>query len=267
MNDQNRTYTLITGGSMGIGFELARIFASNGHNLILVARDELELRTAVNQLQMSDVEVIGLQKDLFEPNAAFELYDTVTQKNWVVDILVNNAGQGQYGLFKDTDINRELDIIQLNICSLVVLTKKFLAGMLERGEGKILNLSSIASKAPGPWQSVYHGTKAFIQSFSEALHSELKEMNITVTALLPGTTDTDFFNKAGMLESKAVQDEDDLADPAKVAKDGYEALMRGDDKVISGFKNKMTVAASNVMTDSKAADTMSKKQEPVDRSK
>src|SRR3954471_4995299 len=130
--------------------------------------------------------------------------------------------------------NRELAIIQLNISSLVVLTKQFLQDMLARGEGKILNLSSIASKMPGPWQSVYHGTKAFVQSFTEAIRSEVKDKGITVTALLPGTTDTDFFNKAHMLASKAVQDEDKLADPAVVAKDGYEALMAGKDMVISG---------------------------------
>jgi hypothetical protein len=126
-----------------------------------------------------------------------------------------------------------------------------------------LNLASIASKLPGPLQSVYHATKAFILSFSEALRSELSETNITVTALLPGVTDTDFFRKAGMLDSKAVQDKDAMADPAEVAKDGYEALMAGDDKVISGFKNKAQIAISNMMPDSTVANTLKKQQEPV----
>jgi len=145
----------------------------------------------------------------------------------------------------------------------VILTKHFLQEMVERNDGKILNLASIASKLPGPRQSVYHATKAFILSFSKALRSELSETNITVTALLPGVTDTDFFRKAEMLDSKAVQDKEAMADPADVAKDGYDALMVGDDKVISGFKNKVQVAASNLMPDSTVADALKKQQEPV----
>lgn len=258
-----KTYTLITGGSEGIGFELARQFAEHGHDLILVARDEQQLYAAKNELEKAGAEVHIISSDLFEAEAAFALYEEIKQKNLSVDILVNNAGQGVYGLFEDTDIRRELAIIQLNIASLTVLTKLFLKDMLERGEGKILNVSSIASKAPGPWQSVYHGTKAFVQSFSEAVRSEVKDKGITITTLLPGATDTDFFNKADMNESKIVEDEDKLADPADVAKDGYDALMSGDDKVISGFKNKAMVAMSNMMTDSKAADMMKKQQEPV----
>jgi short-subunit dehydrogenase len=259
----DKVFTLITGGSMGIGLELAKVFAENGHNLILVARDQSELSSAKNLLESRDVEVITIVKDLFEPNAPFGLYEEIKSMGLEVDILVNNAGQGEYGLFEDTDIFRELAIVQLNICSLIVLTKCFLQDMLERGEGRIMNLSSIASKSPGPWQSVYHGTKAFVQSFTEALRSEVKDKNITVTALLPGATDTDFFNKAGMESSKMVEDKDKLADPAKVAKDGYDALMSGDDKVISGFKNKAMVATTNMMTDSAAAKMMKKQQEPV----
>jgi uncharacterized protein len=259
----NKTYTFITGGSEGIGFELAKQFAENGHNLILVARDEQQLHIAKNELEKNGVEVKTMAEDLFDAETAFELYEEVKEQNLTVDILVNNAGQGVYGLFEDTDIRRELAIIQLNIASLTVLTKLFLQDMLERGEGKILNVSSIASKSPGPWQSVYHGTKAFVQSFSEAVRSEVKDKGITITTLLPGATDTDFFNKADMQESKIVEDPDKLADPAVVAKDGYEALMSGDDKVISGFKNKAMVAMSNMMTDSKAADMMKKQQEPV----
>lgn len=262
-----KTYTLITGGTEGIGFELAKQFAEHGHHLIIVARDEAQLQKTKLSLQGSNVEIITFSKDLFGPDSPFELYDEIKQRNLTVDILVNNAGQGVYGLFEETDIRRELAIVQLNIASLVVLTKLFLQDMLSVGDGKILNVSSIASKTPGPWQSVYHGTKAFVQSFTEAIRSEVKDRGITVTALLPGATDTDFFNKADMNASKAVQDKEKLADPADVAKDGYEALMNGDDKVISGFKNKMTVTMSNMMTDSKAADTMNKQQEPVTKNK
>ena len=262
-----KNFTLITGGTEGIGYELAKQFAEHGHNLIIVARDETQLASAKTNLQGHDIEVETIAKDLFEAEAPFELYEEVRNKNLTVDILVNNAGQGVYGLFEETDIRRELAIVQLNIASLTVLTKLFLQDMLERGEGKILNVSSIASKTPGPWQSVYHGTKAFVQSFSEAVRSEVKDKGIVVTTLLPGATDTDFFNKADMQDSKVVQDKEKLADPAAVAKDGYEALMSGDDKVISGFKNKATVAMSNMMTDSAAADMMKKQQEPVTKKK
>lgn len=262
----SKAYTLITGGTQGIGYELAKIFAANGHNLIIVARDEAELKSAQDELSGSGVDVITISKDLFEPDAAFELYDEVNAKG-NVEILVNNAAQGEYGLFADTDIQRELAIVQLNISSLIALTKLFLKDMLQAGEGKILNLSSIASKSPGPWNSVYHGTKAFVQSFTEALRSEVKDQNITVTALLPGATDTDFFNKANMQNSKAVQDKDKLADPAKVAQDGYDALMNNDDMVISGTKNKVEVAMGKMMPDRVKADKTKKQQAPVNENK
>lgn len=255
-------YTLITGGSMGIGLELARVFAQNHHHLILVARHEEGLAKAKQELQEYEVNIVTIAKDLFDPNAAQELYDEIASRGFTVDILVNNAGQGEYGLFEETDLKRELAIIQLNICSLVALTKLFLRDMLARENGRILNLSCIASKAPGPWQSVYHGTKAFVQSFTEAIRSEVKDQGVVVTALLPGATDTDFFNKANMNDSKIVEDESKLADPAKVAKDGFDALMSDKDKVVSGIKNKLNVALSNMSTDQMAAENMKKQQEP-----
>ena len=260
---ETTTYTLITGGTDGIGRELAKLFASDGHNLILVARNEEELAETKLELSAKGINVVTIAKNLFDAEAPFELYNEIKQLNLTVDILVNNAGQGQYGLFAESDIRRQLEIVQLNCSSLITLSHLFIQDMLERGEGKMLNLSSIASKSPGPWQAVYHATKAFVQSFTEALRSEVKEKNITVTALLPGVTDTDFFNKADMNDSKAVQDKEKMADPAKVAKDGYDALMRGDDMVVSGFKNKATVAMSNLMPDHSNADMMKKLQAPV----
>lgn len=265
--EATKGYTLITGGTMGIGLELAKLFAADGHPLIIIARSAEELEEARQLLSGHQTDIRTIQKDLFDPQAAFELYDEIKQQDIIVDILVNNAGQGEYGLFEDTDIQRELAIVQLNICSMLVLTKLFVKDMIDRGNGKILNLSSIASKTPGPWQSVYHGTKAFVQSFSEALRAEVKDHNITVTALLPGATDTDFFRKANMESSKVVQDKEKLADPADVAADGYKALMEGDDKVISGFKNKVQVAMSNMTTDKAAAEKMKKMQEPADKKK
>jgi len=264
----SKQHVLITGGSMGIGFELAKLFAQDGYNLVLVARDQGELDSAAAELKkMNHIDVQTIAKDLFDPENAFKLYDEIKTKGVEIGILVNNAGHGHYGEFIDSDLRTELKIIQLNISSLVVLTKLFLKDMVQKKEGKILNLSSIASKSPGPWQSVYHGTKAFVQSFTEAIRYEVKDKGISVTALLPGATDTDFFNKAGMESSKIVQDKSQLADPADVAKDGYKALMSGDDMVVSGMKNKMQVGMAAVTPDEKNAAKMAKQQEPADKKK
>lgn len=265
---QDGQYALITGASSGIGYELAKLFAQDGYNLVLVSRGENgDLERVASELKNQyNIQVETLAKDLFKRENAFAVYDEVKAKGIEINVLVNDAGQGNYGLFTDTDIERELDIIQLNIGSLIILTKQFLKDMVARGEGKILNLSSTASKLPGPWQSVYHGTKAFVQSFTEAIRSENKESGVTITALLPGATDTDFFNKASMQESKIVEDKSSLANAADVAKDGYNALMSGDDKVVSGFKNKAQVTMANVTPDSMVADNVNKMQEPVSKS-
>lgn len=258
------TYALITGATSGIGYELAKLFAADGYNLVIVARDQGQLDLKAAELQQNGIRVIPIAKDLFDPEQAFALYAELQAQGTAIDVLVNNAGQGVYGEFEETDIDRELDIINLNISSLVVLTKLFLKDMTARNSGKILNTASIASKTPGPWQAVYHGTKAFVLSFTEAIREELRDTNITVTALMPGVTDTDFFNKADMLDSKAVQDKEAMADPADVAKDGYEALMAGKNKVISGLKNKIQVGMGNLMPDSALAHQIYEQQKPVD---
>ena len=259
-------YALITGATSGIGLELAKLFAQDKYNLVIVARSEEELASTAAQLsQQYGIEVVTIAKDLFKREAPFEVYDEVKAKGIQIDALVNDAGQGQYGQFINNDINRELDIIQLNIGAYVVLTKFFLQEMVARNEGKILQVSSIGGELPGPLQAVYHGTKAFVTSFTEAIRAENKDTNITITALLPGVTDTDFFDKADMEDSKLVQ-EGSKADPAKVAKDGYEALLAGKDKIISGFKNKVQVAMSNLMPDDMVANNMLKQGEPVDKS-
>jgi short-subunit dehydrogenase len=257
-------YALITGATSGIGRELAKLFAQDQYHLIIVARNQQELDEAAAEFrQQYGVEVVALAKDLFRPEAPFEVVKEVTQRGLRVEALVNNAGQGQYGEFVDTDIDRELDIIQLNIGAYVVLTKHFLREMVARGSGKILQVSSIGGELPGPFQAVYHGTKAFVTSFTEAIRQETKDTGVTITALLPGVTDTDFFNKADMNRSKLVA-EGSKADPAKVAKDGYEALLAGDDKIVSGLKNKAMVAASHLMPDEAVAANMYQQGKPVD---
>jgi len=251
MENQQKT-ALITGGSSGIGKELAKLFARDGYELILVARTESDLENTAAELMQHNVHVHTIVKDLSKMEEAIALCDEVAAKGWQVDVLVNDA------------LDRELDIIHLNICATVILTKHFVKQMAARGEGKILNLGSVAGKLPGPWQAVYHATKAFVLSFTTAVREEMKDSGVTFTALMPGVTDTDFFNKAGMNESKVVQDKEAMADPADVAKDGYDALMVGADRVISGFKNKVEVSAANLMPDSTVAHQLYDQQKPVE---
>ncbi|WP_255157702.1 SDR family oxidoreductase [Siphonobacter sp. BAB-5385] len=199
MNTTEQT-ALITGASSGIGYELAKVFAQNGYNLVLVARNTDRLNEIANELRdqhgLETVIVIG--KDLTQPNAPQEVYDEVKGFGVDINILVNDAGMGEYGLFAtETDLDKELSIIKLNVVALVHLSKLFLRDMVRVNEGKILNLASVVSLMPNPYMAVYGATKAFVLSFTEALRNELKDTSITVTALLPGATNTDFFNKAG----------------------------------------------------------------------
>jgi short-subunit dehydrogenase len=260
-NNSPKGYALITGGTSGIGNELAKCFAEDGYNLVLVARTEVDLQQCATSLtQQYKIHVTPIAKDLFQPNAAAELYQEVKAKGIIVDVLVNDAGQGQYGLFVEQDINRLLDIIQLNVLSLTVLTHSFLKDMVARNSGKVLQVASIASELPGPWQAVYHATKAYVLHLTEGLISELKDTGVTLTSLQPGATDTDFFNKADMQDSRIL--DSGLSDPAKVAKDGYQALMKGDDKIVSGLKNKAMVGMSNVLPETMVAEQMNKMQGP-----
>ena len=259
--ENNQKTALITGGTSGIGKELAKLFAQDKYDLVIVARNQQELDTTASELSQYGVQVKTIAKDLSKMDEAKALCNEVSEQ---IDVLVNDAGQGVYGLFKDNELERELDIIHLNVCATVILTKHFLKEMVCRGEGRILNLGSVAGKLPGPWQAVYHATKAFVLSFTTAVREEVKESGVTLTALMPGVTDTDFFNKAGMNDSKVVQDKEAMADPADVAKAGYEALMAGDDRVIAGFKNKLEVNAANLMPDSTVAHNLYEQQKPVE---
>lgn len=259
--EANEKTVLITGATSGIGHELAKLFANDKYRLILVGRYEETLKKTSEELQSEfGVQVSTIAKDLFLKESAFEIYDQLKTEGARVDVLVNDAGQGEYGEFMNTNISRELDIIQLNISSPVTLTKLFLADMISRDEGKILNVGSIAGEAPGPYQSVYHGTKAFINSWTAAIRNELQDTNIVVTVLLPGATDTDFFHKASMEESKILDTK--LSDPSEVAKDGYKALMSDTGKVTSGLKNKAMVGMMGMMPDAMAAENFKKQQEP-----
>ncbi len=265
MAELNNNYALVTGATSGIGYELAKLFAQNGYNIIAVARTQKDLQKVATEFSSYGVNVEMIAKDLFEENAATELYNEVKSRGIEVEVLVNDAGQGVYGLFADTDLEDQVRIIHLNVVSLTRLTYHFLRDMKARNSGKILQVASVVSELPAPYQAVYGGTKAYVLNFTEALINEVKDTNITITALQPGATDTDFFNKAGAQDSKIVQDKSKLADPAKVAKDGYDALMKGDDKVVSGFKNKAQIAMANITPDTMLANQMEKQSEPVNK--
>ncbi|MDO7846796.1 SDR family oxidoreductase [Hymenobacter sp. M29] len=256
---------LITGASSGIGRELANCFAQDQYNLVLVALEPDLLDKAASEIrQQFGVKVTTIVKDLFKREAPFEVYNEIKAKGTQIDVLVNDAGQGQYGTFDTTDINRELDIIQLNIGAYVVFAKLYLQEFKARNEGKMLFVGSIAGELPGPLQSVYHGTKAFVNSFVESIQEENKESkNITITNLLPGVTKTDFFNKAHMTQAKNVADGSGM-EPADVAKEGYKALMKGEHRIIAGVMNNVQVGFSKVMPDPLVAAQVHKQSAPVD---
>jgi uncharacterized protein len=262
MNPSIPTHTLITGATSGIGYELARLFARDGKNLILVAR--LEERLAEVQAELVGefgVDVRVLDVDLFDPAAPAEVYRRVCEAGLIVGVLVNNAGQGEHGEFATTDLARQLAIVQLNVNAVVALTHYFLQDMLAHKSGKILQLGSSFSKVPGPLLSVYAATKAFVLSFSEALINELRDTGVTMTVLMPGATDTDFFHKAGAERSK-VYAESKLANPADVALDGYEALMSGQSSIVSGFKNKLNSVVADLSPHTLNAAMARAKTEP-----
>nr|WKN37324.1 SDR family oxidoreductase [Tunicatimonas sp. TK19036] len=249
---------LITGASSGFGREFVKLFTRDGYHVIMVARHEKDLQAVADEVKINHPtrEMTIIAKDLSVPGSAQELYDEVKEKDLIVDVLVNNAGFGAHGLFLDTDLEKEQRIMHLNMVTLVELTKLFLLEMRKRNEGKILQLASTVSFMPVPRMAVYAASKAFVLSFTEAVQHELEGTNITMTALCPGASDTEFFDRANAEDARVVQDTG-LSDPAKVARDGYEALMKGDRRVISGTKNKIQAFMANFVPDSFLAKGMS----------
>ncbi|MEW4305780.1 SDR family NAD(P)-dependent oxidoreductase [Rossellomorea marisflavi] len=227
---------LITGASSGIGLELAKLFAKDGYDLVLVARSEGKL----NQLKGELEEQYGIRgtviaMDLGKPEEAYRLKEEL--KGVEIDVLLNNAGFGLYGAFDETDLEDELSMIDINIKALTALTKLFLPEMKERGRGRIMNVASSAAFQPGPLMAVYYATKSYVLSLTEALENELKGSGVTVTALCPGPTETGFKSRANLGESKLFKS--GVMDVQTVARIGYDGLMRGKTIVILGFKNKL----------------------------
>ena len=229
---------LITGASGGIGYELALLAARDGFDCILVARSQDRLNALAARLETEfRVKTLVLPKDLSKPSAVDEIYEEVGAAAMPVDLLVNNAGFPVFGLFTETDLDTELQMLQVNIVALTQLTKLFLRGMIERRYGRILNLASTAAFEPGPLMAVYYASKAFVLSFSEALANELHGTGVTVTALCPGPTRTGFQKRGQLEDSRLVQGE--IADAPSVAAAGYRGLMAGKTLVIPGFANKL----------------------------
>ena len=243
--------TLITGASSGIGLHLAKEFAKHGHPLVLVAPVESELQSIASELNGAHgVEVRVIATDLREPAAATAVHEQLGDVE--VEILVNNAGLGKKGKVWEIPLEDDLSMVRLNVEATLRLTKLFLPPMVERGHGRILNLSSVVGFEPGPGHAVYAATKAFVLSYSEALATELEGTGVTVTALCPGPTDTDFFPKAGMMGTRAFQ-EAQLMAPQDVAEAGYKALMAGDRVIVPGMANKAMVFARRFLPESAQA--------------
>jgi short-subunit dehydrogenase len=253
---------VVTGASSGIGLELAHQLAKNGFDLVICAEDN-ELAIAADALRADTVAVETVQTDLARPEGVEQLVERVTATGRPVDALVVNAGVGVSGPFVgDSTLDEQLTVVDLNVRSSVHLAKRLLPAMAARGSGRVLFTSSIAAVMPGPFQTVYNASKAFLLSFSEALREELKDSGVTVTALMPGPTDTEFFDRADMGDTKlGASDKKD--DPAVVAKEGFEAMMAGKDRVVAGsFMNKAQVAAANVLPDKTLAAQHRKMSEP-----
>jgi uncharacterized protein len=235
---------IVTGASTGIGFELAHVAAENGYDLIVVANEPL-IRASAEDFKRHGVEVTPVEADL----STIEGNDQVlaAANGRTIDLLCANAGISKGGAFLDESVDDWRRSVDTNVTGTVYLLQKVLGPMVARDEGKILVTGSIAGYIPGAFNAVYNATKAFIDNFTEALRNEIKDAKgVTLTTLMPGATETEFFARAEMLDTKVGQD-DKKADPAKVAKDGWDALSAGKGHIVSGLSNKLQVAASGVV--------------------
>jgi short-subunit dehydrogenase len=235
---------VVTGGSSGIGYELAKRFARDGHRLVLVARDEERLSRAAAELEAFGERPTTIASDLARPSAPFELARQLEQAGSTVDVLVNNAGFGLHGPFVDADVEAVLDVVRVNVLALTCLTRLFLPGMLERGQGHVLNLASTAAYFPGPFMDVYYASKAYVLSFSEGLANELRGTGVRVTALCPPATETGFAARAGASSSRLFRV--GVMDAAAVADAGYRGLLRGRTVVVPGLFARLQTFSSRL---------------------
>ncbi|MFE6421303.1 SDR family NAD(P)-dependent oxidoreductase [Streptomyces enissocaesilis] len=253
-----RPLALITGASSGIGYELARLFAEHGHDLVVNAEDE-RLEHAARRLRETGVEVRAVRADLRTAEGVDRLVAALT--GLTVDVAALNAGVGQGGAFVDTDPRDDQSVIDLNVSSTVRLAKPLLRDMVARGVGRLMFTSSVAATMPGSFQSVYNASKSFVQSFAQALQEEVADTGVTVTSFMPGPTETDFFRRAGMTDTKVgTMDKDD---PAQVARQAYDAVMKGRGKLVTGSaKTKAQGVADKVLPDRVKAAVHRRMAEP-----
>lgn len=256
-----RPLAVVTGASNGIGYELAKQFAQNGFDLLVTSTGP-SINEAALAFEKLGAQVETVEADLATYDGVETLYNKIKETGRSVDAIAINAGVGVGGDFaRETDLKDELNLINLNVVSSVHLAKRVVKDMVDRHQGRILFSSSIAALMPGPFEAVYAASKAFLQSFSEALRNELKDTGVTVTSLMPGPTDTNFFHRAGMDDTKAGADKKD--DPAMVAKQGFEALMAGKDSIIAGsLKTKLQGTVSKALPDTANAELHRQLTEP-----
>ena len=258
--DSQRKFAVITGASSGIGLQLAKQCAAHGFDLLICAEDA-GIHRAATEIGVEDATIDALQQDLRTREGVEALADAITESDRPVDALLLNAGVGVGGAFIDTNLDEELDMISLNCAHTVHLAKRVVPAMVRRGKGRILITASVVSTSPSPFQTVYGATKAFVMSFAEGLREELKDTGVTVTALQPGATDTNFFARAGMLGTKVGQAKKD--DPADVAKRGFDAMMAGKDSVLGGnLKSRLEGLANEVLPETYKAAQVAKGTRP-----
>ena len=257
MTSTIRSFAVVTGASTGIGYELAKSCAEHGFDL-LIAADEPAINQAAQDIRQLGITIEFLETDLATQEGVDKLYTAIRGRP--VDALLANAGHGLGRAFLDQDFYEVRHVIDTNITGTIYLIQKVGRDMRAQGSGRILITGSIAGFIPGTYQAVYNGTKAFIDSFSFALRAELKDTGITVTCLMPGATENEFFERAGMMDTKVGQQAKD--DPRDVAQIGFDAMMRGDGDVVSGWKNKVQSAVANVTPAGMLAEQHRRKAEP-----
>jgi len=242
----DKRYTLITGGTEGIGLEIAKLFAEDKHNLFIVARNRDKLEKTQNFFEKEyKIKVLILDIDLVVDNSCEKIYEFVDKNNIIVDNLINNAGIGSFGFFYEEEEGFEEKIININIIALTNLTKHFLKQMIKRGEGGILNVASTAAFVGGPKMAMYYSTKAYVLSLTEALHEEVKSLGIRVSCLCPGPVKTNFQEKAGVKKSEKMKKL--MMSPEYVAIEAYKGFKKGKVIIIPGNKNKILVLGSKLL--------------------
>ncbi len=242
----NKT-VLITGASSGIGYELAKIFAKEKYNLVIVARNKIVLEQVKNELEKKhNINIKSIVKDLSEPNSSQEIIEEINKDKIEINILINNAGFGTFGEFTNLSFEKQKSLLEVNVRTLIELSYYFIKEMKKRKEGKILNVASIAAYEPGPYMAMYYASKAFVLSFTESMHKELKPYGISVSALCPGPTETNFEKEAKMDKSKMFKVLL-VSKKEKVAYKGYKALMKNKVITIPGLSNKIVVFSSRIL--------------------